>query len=713
MDFLNPALLGGITLAGLPIVLHLVMRQKPRHLEFPALRFLRLRQESNQRRMRLRHLLLLALRVAALCLLALALARPSIKTSGTIGDREAPAAAAMVFDTSPRMQYRHDNKTRLEVAQDTCLWLLPQLPAESQVAVIDSGPAESVFQVDLTAARQRVSRLEALGVGRPLIDSIVSAAELLKDAPQERKEIYVFTDLAKEAWKTQSAAALQQHIKALGQVGVYLIDVGVDKPQNFTLGEIQLSGQLLARNSPLNVQSDVSVVGTGGPRVVELYMLDAQGHPQKRSEMTVQADAGGPLGVDFPVGGLDVGTHQGYVRIVGEDGLPIDDMRYFTVNVQPPWKLLIVAAAPAEYRAANLTEALAPSDFRKTGQARFEFDVVPFTKLADQKLESYSAVCLLDPPLLNEGTWKQLADYAKAGGGLALFLGPNSDVNDLNTAAAQELLPGILSMGARRLEGDLALSTSNDQHPMLAKFRPLRGTMPWEDFPVYRYWQFDKLADGVTTIVSFTNDRPALVERPLGRGRVLTFATTISELPEVPDAQRWNQLWGVGAWPFFTLTNEMMLYLCGSTDGQLNYTAGQAAVLRLEAARRFPTYLLSTPRGDQQRLPADEDRGVMIVTATDTPGNYRLRAGGASDGVDRGFSVNLPMSDSQLERIDQEQLKEAMGDIDFRVATNREQIDRDVSLSRVGRQLFPFLIALVALALGVEHVLANRFYRDK
>ena len=78
MDFLNPALLGGITLAGLPIVLHLVMRQKPRHLEFPALRFLRLRQESNQRRMRLRHLLLLALRVAALCLLALALARPSI-----------------------------------------------------------------------------------------------------------------------------------------------------------------------------------------------------------------------------------------------------------------------------------------------------------------------------------------------------------------------------------------------------------------------------------------------------------------------------------------------------------------------------------------------------------------------------------------------------------------------------------------------------------
>jgi len=262
MDFMNPALLGGITLAGLPIVLHLVMRQKPRHLEFPALRFLRLRQESNQRRMRLRHLLLLALRVAALCLLALGLARPSIKTSGMIGDREAPAAAAMVFDTSPRMQYRHENKTRLQVAQDTCLWLLPQLPPESQVAVIDSAPAEPAFQVDLVAARQRVGRLEAEGAGRPLIDSLLSAAELLKDAPQERKEIYVFTDLTQAAWKTQSAATLQQRIKALGQVGVYLIDVGVERPQNFTLGELRLSGQLLARNSPLRVQSDLSAVGT-------------------------------------------------------------------------------------------------------------------------------------------------------------------------------------------------------------------------------------------------------------------------------------------------------------------------------------------------------------------------------------------------------------------------------------------------------------------
>ena len=76
--------------------------------------------------------------MAVIVLLALALARPSILASGMLGDQEAPVAAALVFDTNPRMQYRQQNQTRLEVAQETAQWLLPQLPAESDVAVVDS-----------------------------------------------------------------------------------------------------------------------------------------------------------------------------------------------------------------------------------------------------------------------------------------------------------------------------------------------------------------------------------------------------------------------------------------------------------------------------------------------------------------------------------------------------------------------------------------------
>ena len=141
--------------------------------------------------MRLRHWLLLALRVAAICLLALALARPSINASGVIGDQEAPTAAALVFDTSPRMSYRHENKTRLEAAEETALWLLPRLPADSQVAVVDASPGEPTFQIDMSTARQRIGRMETTGPGRPMSELIESAVALLKKSELERKEIYV------------------------------------------------------------------------------------------------------------------------------------------------------------------------------------------------------------------------------------------------------------------------------------------------------------------------------------------------------------------------------------------------------------------------------------------------------------------------------------------------------------------------------------------
>ena len=42
------------------------------------------------------------------------------------------------------------------------------------------------------------------------------------------------------------------------------------------------------------------------------------------------------------------------------------------------------------------------------------------------------------------------------------------------------------------------------------------------------------------------------------------------------------------------------------------------------------------------------------------------------------------------------------GPVKFHLARTREQIDRDISTGRVGRELFPPLILIVALVLGLE-----------
>src|SRR5438270_13582524 len=101
MTFIHPLLLGGLALMGIPIIVHLIMRQQPKHLLFPAFRFLQLRQRTNQRKLRLRHILLLALRMLLIALMCLALARPqSFSDRFGLPGNEQAAAVVLVMDTS-------------------------------------------------------------------------------------------------------------------------------------------------------------------------------------------------------------------------------------------------------------------------------------------------------------------------------------------------------------------------------------------------------------------------------------------------------------------------------------------------------------------------------------------------------------------------------------------------------------------------------------
>ena len=137
MGFVTPALLAGALLVAVPIALHLIMRRQAQQLVFPALRFIQQRKTLNQHRLQLRHLVLLALRCAVIALLAFALARPTLRTAGAVAQEDRPIAAVLVFDNSLRMNYVHENQTRLERAQELAAWLLGQVRAETPVAVVD------------------------------------------------------------------------------------------------------------------------------------------------------------------------------------------------------------------------------------------------------------------------------------------------------------------------------------------------------------------------------------------------------------------------------------------------------------------------------------------------------------------------------------------------------------------------------------------------
>src|SRR4029078_12802245 len=97
------------------------------------------------------------------------------------------------------------------------------------------------------------------------------------------------------------------------------------------------------------------------------------------------------------------------------DALPLDDIRYFAFEIQPAWRVLLVA--PTGVSTGYLSEALAPLDLREAGRASFKCDVIDQARLATQEIAEYAAIALLDPDPLTTDVWRKLAEYAEGGGG--------------------------------------------------------------------------------------------------------------------------------------------------------------------------------------------------------------------------------------------------------------------------------------------------------
>jgi hypothetical protein len=643
------------------------------------------------------------------------LARVSSGSGTGLGDQEAPLAAVVVVDTSPRMQYRHDNRTRLALAQEMGGWLLEQFPDGSEVAIVDSKPASGAFAVDRAAAAKTLERLRITGSPRPLPEVIAAGIDLAKQNARTRKELYVFTDLTQSAWQAGDRQRLKALLADNPNILCYVIDVGVEKPRNAALGNVVLSSEVLPARGQVVIETTVQGTGPNEERQVDLFLEEPDptlpvirdGVPVlpkqiRRGSETVKLGSGDQQ-LRFTLQGLEPGTHQGQIRFAGEDGLALDDIRYFTLDVQPSLDVLVVTGE-------GVSAELFVRMLKDNPQTRFDCTTITQPELAAADLAPYRAVCLLDPAPQPAEVWEKLISFVERGGGVAVYLGHHAQPAPFQEPAPRKLLGGKLTLQFRS-GGDLYLDPRSYDHPITAAYRQLDTSVPWDRFPIYYHWNLDELEDTTRVIIPFGNSKPALLESRLGRGRALVMTTPVTDPLRPRGRQTWNELLtGEDAWPGFVLVNEMLLYLTGSSEARLNYRTGETAVLRNDPATQPERYQLFTPLDEPQDLLARDGR--VTVRFTDNPGAYRLR-GQRSGPIVRGFAVNLPADAGDLTRMPADELTEILGRDRFHLARSKEEIDRAVGADRIGSEFYPLLMLLLVLALASEQVLANRFYRKE
>lgn len=696
LTFLFPMVLGAGAAAVAPVIIHLIMRTKPRRVVFPPLQFVRKTHRAQISKLRLKHLILLAMRVAAILLIALLVARSRIPSWRTVPDWSVPAAAVFVVDNSGSMGYRFGGATLLAAGKRLARQVIDSLPAGSRVAVVATGSpgAAAAFHGDMKLAGERLAGVEQ-GFGDETVAAALSRAlTLLGEARLARREVYVVSDLTAHAWRDAPAGlggALPE--------GVHLtvLRCGRKPSANVALGEVRSPGGTVPAETEVVIETTLSSTEIGGEFTVR---VELDGKPA--AEETVQLPAAGSVPVKLTVRPRAVGVRHGRIVLSQDDPLEMDNVRYFTLQVGAPAQVLVVRDPTTVGRGDEtsflMANAIAPAGSTSGGGHWVRRRTITADRLAAEDLKETRIVLLANVSSLLASQWQALEGFVRRGGHVWVVAGELVSAAGYNTAAAQRILPvAIRSLeelpeptGWKDPAGQALLAPFADQtNPPLSAVRCKRRLA------------ISKAADDAHTILRYTDGTPAIVSRPVGDGSVLLW--------NFSPARSFSNLAALAQFPILAQRTVRLLASGAGTD--LLHLLGRSVSLAMP--RSLDTAVATVrPPGDAppQTVVLDGRRRTVTVSA-DRLGHWNVEFVSGDHRVLRGFSVNAGTAESNLSGADEEKLIAAIGARNILIVSDLAELDRHQR--RVGQPLDlagPLLLVAMALLIG-ESFFANRFYR--
>lgn len=676
-----------------------------------------------------------------------------------------PIATAIILDTSPSMDYQYRNKTRLEEAKETAGWLMDRLPVGSQIAIVNTDTNVRLL-ADRASANRQLEKTIVEGRGAALAQRIANAIDALERSELQRREIYVLSDMSSVAWRDAEMAGIANRMNGLNgptsadgspgsetskgpRVLVQIIDVSVPEKEkkNWGLKKINLDQQSTVPGASVSVEVEVEGwPGSGAEQMtVELLAEPLERNLVIRGDTVVKPDLV-PVDrqlIDIPDGGafsarltwkdLGEGTNHAQIRLSRPDPLMSDNTAYLSVEAKPQGQSLVVAN---DIRDAQLIAfAIDPSeqspdmDASEAGdnesgaraqsgaseaRAQSGAKVETYAKLGVVPLADYSNIILYDPSAIDADTCDKIGQWVVEGGGLMLVMGSAfSSPAEWMDSPVQTLLPGTVKRITRRDFSDrgIVLSPAVLNHSMWSIFERPIEEIPWAAYPVFRHWDIEDLKAGAYPLMRFTqSELPAMIEESRGQGRIVTWAVPYPEPFAHAPGQEWSELFRTSRaeWPGYALFLGAVRYLASWSDQQLNYYVDQAAVLNNNTSSMPLKYQLFDPTGEQSSVESTNE--TLVCNYTRFPGTYRLKGLRPQGPLIRGFSINVKPDEISMQRASVPAIDAALGTGHYRWTQDLNDLESSIGEGRYGRELSPFILAMLALLFMSEQTMASRFY---
>jgi hypothetical protein len=489
MSFLYPAFLLGAIAIALPVILHLLRRDVAPEVPFSAVRLLKRSPIDRSRRRTLKDLLLLAARAGALALLAVAFARPYLTDTAA-----APRLRIIAIDRSFSMGAPGRFARALELAGGA----VDEAATGERLAVIAFDDRADVVAAPGSAADARTA-LAALKAGFGATRFAPAIARGIELAGGQPAHLVVISDLQRSGWEDEQKMAVPATLE------VDVRDAGALPPNAAVLD--------------LRVEPDrvVATIGNSGSQpyagVARVVVAD-----REVATLPVSVPPDETVDVAIPYRAPPSGVLS--VTIDDPGGFAADNSRYAVLDPIARTPVLIVTTPGASHSGLYLANAL---------DAAEGFDVRVASGAEASGIQAadaarYAAVVLLSTRGLDRRGRVWLDEYLKRGGGLLVAAGADVEPEVLSSAFAWKDVATAAEVEAPSLQ----FAASDLRHPIFRPFGASAANLGQVRFD--RIWKLKPA--GWETAARFADGGPALLERQVGNGRAMIFASDLD--------RRWN-----------------------------------------------------------------------------------------------------------------------------------------------------------------------------
>jgi len=611
MTFLNTAILVGLIAGAIPIIIHLITRQKAKTVFFSTLRFLKELQNQQIRRLKIRRILLLILRTLIILVLVLAFARPTLKGRLSTGvSSAAETTAIIIMDNSLSMGLESNGQQLYDIAKQRAQELDVLFSAGDEIfglfATIGTPPIFEGAKYDFKTVSKIIQKTAVSQSSTDLVGALIKAKEILLQSSNINKEIYLISDLQQTSFNNIDDLVLPLFHNL--EIKLFIVSIQNDQVRNLVITDVKPANQIIEKGKVFELEA---IVKNNGSNPERNKLLQVFVDEKRSGQAAINLAPGKSQTTTFRIVPQKTGLITGSV-LLEDDDLFMDNRRYFTFYVPERINVLVIGQHELDIRFLKL--ALNP---KEDSSSPVKIDYLSPNKIEFGTLKNYQVVIFSNVPRIDGTLLSSIAEHVENGGGLIVFLGNEADLRQYNENLNRKLsLPlfaeTIGEIGAKN--SFLTFGKIDFSSPIFSGvFEEKQKNV---ESPSFFFMTKLNVQPEHETIIEFSTGDPFLLESNFGQGKILLFTSAID--PE------WSDLYLKGL--FVPLLNRCVAYLAGhANQTSQSYLVSQELTTNVASIDNLVDFHVEKPGGKVTKVSPQIGDGYYKINFKDSDIANQLR----------------------------------------------------------------------------------------